>query len=264
MSLSQFIRDNTNDGRDMAGVLIDVMNGRIDGTKVGHRLTAARLLIIYGYDDADDFIADNAPITSETDPDDKVWGAIDPALTRLIRSKTDDGHAICLFLIEIMQGKVEGANVGHRVSAARELLNRGFGRYQSRPLPKPPGSTPARRSTHKTHQRVASSRSPASVRPEPVEERSVPPTQTAVLDEPEQQPEFRTRGVEPIYIDSEPFYLESELVMTYEGCEDPNFDPYRAIHDEEYARTYTGCPDPECEVHGQPKEFDFDPNDHHY
>ena len=58
----------------MAGVLIDVMNGRIDGTKVGHRLTAARLLIIYGYDDADDFIADNAPITSETDPDDKVWG----------------------------------------------------------------------------------------------------------------------------------------------------------------------------------------------
>ena len=72
MSLSQFIRDNTNDGRDMASVLIDVMNGRIDGSRVSHRLTAARLLIIYGYDDADDFIADNTPITSEKDPDDRV------------------------------------------------------------------------------------------------------------------------------------------------------------------------------------------------
>ena len=255
MSLSQFIRDNTNDGRDMAGVLIDVMNGRIDGTKVGHRLTAARLLIIYGYDDADDFIADNAPITSETDPDDREWVIIDPALTRLIRSKTDDGRAMCIFLIEVMQGKVEGINVGHRVSAARELLNRGFGKYQSRPLPKPPGSSAPRRSTHKTHQRVASAQAEAVV--------TAPAASTAALDEPEPQPEHSIRGVEPIYIDSEPFYLESELVMTYEGCDDPDFDPYRAVHDEEYAQSYA-CKNPECEIHGQPKEFDFDPNDFHY
>ncbi len=30
MSLSQFIRDNTNDGRNIASVLIDVMEGRLD------------------------------------------------------------------------------------------------------------------------------------------------------------------------------------------------------------------------------------------
>ena len=255
MSLSQFIRDNTNDGRDMASVLIDVMNGRIDGTKVSHRLTAARLLIIYGYDDADDFIADNTPITSETDPDDRVWVIIDPALTRLIRFKTDDGRAMCLFLIEVMQGKVEGINVGHRVSAARELLNRGFGRYQSRPLPKRPGSTAPRRSTHKTHQRVASTQTQAVA--------TAPAESTVALDEPEPQPEHSIRGVEPIYIDGDPFYLDSELVMTYEGCDDPDFDPYRAVHDEEYAQSYA-CKNLECEVHGEPNEFDFDPNDYHY
>ena len=263
MSLSKFIRDNTTDGTEIASVLIDVMNGRIDGSKVGHRLTAARLLIIYGsqsavagQEDADAFIADNTPITSETDPDDRVWVIIDPALTRLIRFKTDDGRAMCLFLIEVMQGKVEGINVGHRVSAARELLNRGFGKYQSRPLPKPPGSTAPRRTTHKTHQRVTSTQT-QDVTP-------VPAASSVVVDEPEPQPELSVRGVEPIYIDGDAFYLDSELVMTYEGCEDPNFDPYRAVHDEEYAQSYAGCKDPKCEVHGEPDEFEFDPKDFHY
>ena len=49
MSLSQYIRDNTNDGHNIARLLIDVMEGRIDNT----RLTAARLLTIYGYGDVD-------------------------------------------------------------------------------------------------------------------------------------------------------------------------------------------------------------------
>ena len=62
MSLSQFIRDNTDDGRNIARLLIDVMEGRLDGAKISHRLTAARLLTIYGYEDAPDFIADNIPI----------------------------------------------------------------------------------------------------------------------------------------------------------------------------------------------------------
>ena len=52
--------------------------------------------------------------------------------------------------------------------------------------------------------------------------------------------------------------------MAYEGCEDPNFDPYEAASNPDYARSYTGCPDPKCEVHGSPPEWDFDPNDHHY
>ena len=264
MSLSQFIRANTSDGTDIASVLIDVMNGRIDRSTVSHRLTAARLLIIYGNDDAPDFIADNAPITSETDPDDRKWGTINPALTRLVRSKTDDGRAMCLLLIEVMQGKFKTATVGHRVSAAKELLNRGFGKSRSRPLPRPPGSTAPRSTPHKTHQRVAS----ASVRPEPVEGRSVPPTQTAVLPEPEQlpEPEANRDVVIDIYNDPGLSIFDSELYEFMNACEDPDFDPYQAALDEEYAQSYNGCKDPECEVHGErePDEFEFDPRDFHY
>ena len=262
MPLSQYIRDNTNDGADIANVLIDVMNGRIDDSKVGHRLTAARLLIIYGHKDADDFIADNTPDVSDQEWGERIQVSIDPVISSNIKLRTDGGREICLFLIDVMKGRVEGIHVGHRVWAAKELLNRAFGKSRSRPLPKPPGSSSPKRRTHKTHQGVASSRSPESVRPDPVEGRSVPPTQTAVLEEPEQQPESRTGGIEPIYIGGDPFYLDSDLIMAYEGCEDPNFDPYRAIHDEEYARSFTNCKDPECEVHGDPP--DFDPKDFHY
>ncbi len=260
MSLSQFIRNNTNDGADIASVLIDVMNGRIDGSKVGHRLTAARLLIIYGHDDADDFIADNTPITSEKDPDDRVWVIIDPALTKLIRFKTDDGRAMCLFLIEVMQGKVEGINVGHRVSAARELLNRAFGRYQSRPLPKPPGSTGRSQSTHKitpAHQRVPSTRLQGVTTTSAVS--------TAVLDAPEQQTEPEASDVAPVHTDTDdPLYIDEERLQFYEACYDDNFDPYEAARNPDYAQSYTNCPDPECEVHGDPPEIDFDPSDYFY
>lgn len=253
MPISQFIRDNTNDGHDIASVLIDVMNGRIDGTKVSHRLTAARLLTIYGHEDADDFIADNTPDVSDEEWGERIQVSIDPVISSNIKLRTDGGRDICLFLIDVMKGHVEGIHVGHRVWAAKELLNRAYGKSKSRPLPKPPGSSSPRRRTHKTHQRVATAQ-PQTVTPTPA-------ASTAVLDEPEQQPESQSSGVEPIYIGDDPFYLESDLLMAFDGCEDPDFDPYRAIHDEEYARTYD-CPDSECEVHGEPP--DFDPNAHHY
>ncbi len=246
MSLSQFIRDKTNDGTDIASVLIDVLNGRFDGTKVGHRLSAARLLTIYGHEDADDFIADNTPVTSRTDPDDRVWVIIDPDLTRLIRFKTDDGRAMCLFLIEVMEGKAEGAQVGHRVSAARELLNRGFGRYQSRPLPKPPGSTGQQRSTHKTHQRLATTQAQPEV--------TVPAASTAVLAEPEQQSDYEIDPRIDVARDID-YWLDIYDSPRYDfmnECEHPDFDPYAATINEEYFQSFTDCQDSECEVHGSP------------
>ena len=258
MSLSQFIRENTDDGRNIARLLIDVMEGRLDATKISHRLSAARLLTIYGHEDADDFMADNTPVNSRTDPDDRVWVIVDPDLTRLIRFKTDDGRAMCLFLIEVMEGKAEGAQVGHRVSAARELLNRGFGRYQSRPLPKPPGSSGRRRSSHKTHQRVPSTPT-QTVTP-------VPAASTAVLEEPEQLPDLKTKGDVLFAIDNDPRFtvFDSELYRFMNECDDPDFDPYLAALDEDYFKSYTACKDPECEVHGDPPEIDFDPSDYFY
>ena len=53
MTLSEYILEETNDGIDMARLLIDVMNGFIRGvTPINHRLAAARLLTIYGFQDA--------------------------------------------------------------------------------------------------------------------------------------------------------------------------------------------------------------------
>ena len=126
MPLSQFIRDNTNDGTDIASVLIDVMNGHIDGSKVGHRLSAAKLLIIYGNgnEDADDFIADNTPDVSDQEWGERVRVSIDPVIASHIKLRSDGGRDICLFLIDVVMGRVEGINVGHRVAAAKHLLDR--------------------------------------------------------------------------------------------------------------------------------------------
>ena len=144
MDIPEFIRDNTDDGRDIVTFLIEAMNGGIDGYKLGHWLTAARLLVIYGHDDAPGFIADNATPRMETR--DKQSLTIDPALARLIRIKTDDGRDICRFLIDVMQGRGEDISPGHRVSAAKELLSRAFGQSPGR-LPPRSTSTPTTTST---------------------------------------------------------------------------------------------------------------------
>ena len=264
MDIPQFIRDNTSDGRDIVEFLIDVMNGRIDGCKLNHQLTAARLLIIYGsqsdaagHDDAPDFIADNAAPGSERR--DKQWLTIDPALARLIRIKTDDGRDMCRLLIEVMQGRVENINPGHRVSAAKELLSRAFGKSPTGSLPKPQRSTESPRST----------RSAKAAPPTPTEIASAPAATdapTAVLDRPDQQIESdANRGI-VIDVDNDPYLsvLDSPLYEFMDECEDPDFDPYLAALDEEYFKSYTGCKDPECEVHGEPPEINFDPNDYHY
>ncbi len=69
MDIPKFIRDNTNDGRDILTFLIEAMNGDIDGCKLNHRLTAARLLVIYGHADASEIIKSlqsSTPLNSST------------------------------------------------------------------------------------------------------------------------------------------------------------------------------------------------------
>ena len=249
MSLSQFIRDNTNDGHNIARLLIDVMEGRIDNARVSHRLTAARLLTIYGYGDVDDPTGPNTPEVSDRKWARRVRLSIGADLTRLIKANTDDGQAVVMFLIDVMEGRVEGINVGHRLSAAKELLARAFGKSRSRDLPKPPGSKTPRRSTaskRREHtippeavafearlaERVASAHAatpvhpdpvqgpaPVSVRPklvegpEPVEARSTPPTQS----EPTHQPD------EPAYVRPEP--VEGRSIPPTQPEANANFNP---------------------------------------
>ncbi len=250
MSIATYIRDNTDDGRNIVRFLIDVMNGDIDGCTLSHRLAAARLLTIYGQDDAPDFIEENTPDKDETKNGRKIWVELDPGIRALIRERTDNGRVILLFLIDVMEGRIEGIHVGHRVSAARELLSRAFGKSPGRPLPKAKTPTTPRRSTPKKNQLT-----PEQAR-----------FQAAVMDKPEEQPEPEPLDPTKVYRypDWDPLYIDEKRLQYFEACYDDNFDPSEAAQNPVYAESYRDCPDPECEVHGNPPPLDFDPNDFHY
>ena len=163
-----------------------------------------------------------------------------------------------------MEGRVENIHLGHRVSAAKELLTRAFGKSRSRALPKRQRSTGAPRSTTPTvvpaEAGTQSGRAGEVFTPRNI----APAASTAVLDEPEQQPEPETNDVAPVYIDTgDPLYNDEERLEFFEACYDLDFDPYEAARNENYVRSYTACKDPECEVHGDPPEIEFDPKDFH-
>ena len=255
MSIATFIRENTDDGRNIVRFLIDVMDGNIEGCTLSHRLAAARLLTIYGQNDAPDFIADNPPDTSETQNGRKIWLEIDEGLRTLIKARTDDGRVMCMLLIDVMEGRIEGTHVGHRVSAVRELLSRAFGKM-SPPRRREPAKSPTR-----TSRPSAPRRRPRKNRMTPerarfeaaVDERLA--AQTAVIDEPDPQPERQSEED-----------LADRIYRAASRCIDPNFDPKRAATDDDYLFNYDGCDDIRCPYHGDPEDPDFyeDPNDHHY
>ncbi len=175
MTLSQIIKLRTGNGRDIADFLVDVMQDRFRDFRICHRLQAARLLATYGNEDAPYFIADN---TSDT-PTARRNGSkatrqtkFDTELARLIREDTDDGRSIARFLVNVMEGELRTFMPHHRMAAARELLDRGFGKSAR--------TSTIRRSGEGRNPEIASStvisqpvegpaRTPQSVHPEPVE-----------------------------------------------------------------------------------------------
>ncbi len=258
MTLSHYIRENTDDGKIVARVLIDVMEGRLDGTKISHRLTAARLLTIYGHKEADDFIADNTPEVC-----DKKWGQriqveIDPRLSTLIKQKSNGGRDICLFLIDVVKGEVRGINVGHRVWAAKELLNRAYGKSQGRPLPRPPGSTKPKSSTNGT--RRTGRKRPHSPEAAAFEARVAERMAANRAAQNSETQSGQAHQPEPEANSS----FDAEVNRAASKCIDPNFDPMRAASDEDYWFNYDGCDNISCPFHGDPEDPDFDPNAHHY
>ena len=141
MSLAQLVQSNTKDGHTIIDFLIDVMQGRLNHFKPCHRLSAARMLIIYGHQDADDFITDNSPADIFTRPATRRSlriAGVNPELARLVKSQTDGGRSIIDFIVAVMEGRVREARPHHRMAAARDLLERGFGKCPRRSLPRPP------------------------------------------------------------------------------------------------------------------------------
>ena len=143
MDLSQRIQVRTDNGDTIIDFLVEVMTGERDDFKVCHRLDAARLLRKYGWDEATDFIADNPPEPSRrgTSSNSQTRSEFDIALANKIKESTDDGATVCRFLINVMEGELKQFKPHHRISAARELLSRGFGKqaYTMRMPPLPQG-----------------------------------------------------------------------------------------------------------------------------
>ena len=131
MTLSQIIKLRTDNGRDIVDFLVDVMQDRFKDFRICHRLQAARLLATYGNEDAPNFIADNTsdtPTARRNGPRATRKTKFDTELARVIREDTDDGRSIARFLVNVMEGELRTFKPHNRISAARELLNRGFGK----------------------------------------------------------------------------------------------------------------------------------------
>ena len=49
-------------------------------------------------------------------------------LQQLVLQETDDGLDLVRFFVDLMNSEIEGAKVSERAAAARELIDRGFGK----------------------------------------------------------------------------------------------------------------------------------------
>ena len=147
MTLSTIIQDRTNDGITIVDFLVAVMRNELAGFKPCHRLDAARLLVKYDCscksaveecksavaerDEALNFSLDYipGPSRSRSDSGSSEDSYFDARLAKVIQDSTDDGRSVCRFLINVMDGELSAFKPHHRISAARELLSRGFGKH---------------------------------------------------------------------------------------------------------------------------------------
>ena len=128
MILSQIIKLKTDDGLTIVDFLLEVMQDRYEDFRICHRLQAAKLLTTYGNEDAPDFIEDNPrePQSNRNGRRPKRSTKFDEELARVIKEDTRDRRSVARFLIYVMEGELTAFRPHHRMSAARELLDRGF------------------------------------------------------------------------------------------------------------------------------------------
>ena len=130
--LAAIIREETDNGRTTVRFLVDVMQGQLENSKPCHRLDAARQLLTLGFHPAQSFIDANthaSPTRKNSAP--SALSAVNPSplhqeLAAIIREETDNGRTTVRFLVDVMQGTMPDFKPHHRLSAAKELLRRGF------------------------------------------------------------------------------------------------------------------------------------------
>ena len=169
--IQEIVRQETDGGRRIVRFLVGAMEGQLQDAKPSHRLNAARQLVNLGFTDAKDFIDRSAQHRRRNAPEPrgKTPVAISGKLAQIVREETEDGRLAIRFLVDVMEGTLEGFKPHHRLAAARELLRRGFddapGGGQARPAA-------ARQSAARQRQPFDhNSYAPMPVRQEPVDDR---------------------------------------------------------------------------------------------
>ena len=167
MTLSHIIKLRTNDGRRRHQTSSSTScRTATKDFRICHRLQAAKLLTTYGNEDAPQLHRQTTPQTPSSNTRKrrpKRPTKFDTELARVIREDTNDGRSIARFLVNVMEGELTSFRPHHRMSAARELLDRGFGKSARKETPTP--VVPAEAGTQRRQGREALT--PGN--PEPVE-----------------------------------------------------------------------------------------------
>ena len=210
-TLADIVREKTDDGRRIIDFFLDVMEDRIDGAELCHRIDAAKQLVKYGSKDAAKFIARYRGVScghatrGRRDPADPcsnadatgpesapgpfsedlltVLSAVDEDLmARLVRAQTADGFTVVEFLDDVMQDRTEGFKCHHRIAAAKELIVHIVRDEAPEPIP---GEAPTSAHPEPVLSTVEGpAEAPSSVRPEPVLSTVEGPVEGAGPDDP--------------------------------------------------------------------------------
>ena len=136
--LADIIAQETGDGRLIVRFLVSAMDGDLPDFLPCHRIDAARLLVKLGFDQAQTHVdlarADQrarqreSRSQSQTQQSESQSAAqrVRAQLAQIVREETDDGRTAVQFLVNVMQGELADFKPCHRLSAAKELLQRGF------------------------------------------------------------------------------------------------------------------------------------------
>ena len=147
-SLADIIAQETQDGRLIVRFLLSAMDGDLPDFQPCHRIDAAKLLVKLGFDQAQAVIdharaAQRANAQRTPNRDSRAQPQPQPQrqaesesqsaaqrvraqLAQIVREETGDGYITVQFLIDAMQGEFPDFQPCHRLSAAKELLQRGF------------------------------------------------------------------------------------------------------------------------------------------
>ena len=143
--LRQTVRRETDDGLKIVRFLVKAMDGEFSNYEPHHELEAAKILSNLGSDEAAEFVRSygqrrkgRASPKGERTSAKKLaadYGQPDPYLViepeisdiaSFIRSETSGGRTIVRRLIHIMETQEDPYRPHHNLSAAKELLNRGW------------------------------------------------------------------------------------------------------------------------------------------